>query len=76
MEKHNYWEQLAQIYSYLRVHYRCSRPAEKANDKPMDCSTSVPGKTDKHGISKHHVNSRKRTKKNDEIRDKTSNREE
>ena len=69
MAKHNYWEQMAQIYSYLRVHWRCSRPAE-VNDKLVEFSTSVTDKTDKRGISKHHVNSRKRTKKSNEIWDK------
>jgi hypothetical protein len=67
MAKHNYWEQMAQIYSYLRVYWKCSRPAEKANDKLMDFSTSVTDKVDKHGFSKHHVRSRKRTKKSNEI---------
>jgi hypothetical protein len=43
----------------------------------MDFSTSVTNKTDKHGISKHHVNRRKRPKKSNEIWDKIrSNREE
>jgi hypothetical protein len=47
MAKHNYWEQMAQIYSYvyLRVHWKCSRPAEKAKDKLMEFSTSVTDKT-------------------------------
>ena len=77
MAKHNYWEQMAQIYSYLRVHWRCSRAAEKANDKLMDFSTSVTDKTDKHGINKHHVNSRKGPKKSNEKWDKIrSSREE
>jgi hypothetical protein len=43
----------------------------------MDFSTSVTDKTDKHGINKHQVNSRKRTKKSNEMWDKIrSNREE